>query len=499
MLAPSCRLSTIRYPLQFSVPAGTSRGTYTTRDVWYVTVFSHGKWGVGECAPLPNLSCDALPGYEKTLAGICRQIEKSRRLDLEALRPYPSILFGLETAFRHVETGSFALWDTPFSRGESGIPINGLIWMGDYAHMLKQVENKIQAGFRCIKLKIGAIGFEKEYALLHHIRKHFAATDLELRVDANGAFTPPEALDKLNRLAELEIHSIEQPIRPGQSEEMSRLAAQSPIPIAFDEELIGHHRPEEKQCLLDTLRPQYIVLKPSLHGGFSGCNEWIEEARRRHIGWWITSALESIIGLYAIAQWCATLHNPLPQGLGTGELFTNNIALPVELSRLASPPSLWWKKHASSPWDNGTEVEVQTSGSTGIPRRLRVKQEQMIASARQTCAFLELREGDKALLCMPLQYIGAKMMVVRTIVAGLELTVCPPSGHPLKETDTPFRFAAMLPLQVYNSLQTPVERERLMRIERLLIGGSAIDPDLEKELRNFPNAVYATYGMTETL
>jgi hypothetical protein len=413
------------------------------------------------------------------------------------------MLFGLETAFRHFETGSFKLWDTPFSRGEAGIPINGLIWMADYANMLKQVESRIQAGYRCIKLKIGAIRFEDEWTLLRHIRRHFTNNDIELRLDANGAFTPAEALDKINRLAEWDIHSIEQPVRAGQWEEMAYLAALSPIPIALDEELIGCCRLEDKQRLLDVVCPQYIVLKPSLHGGVSGCAEWIEEARRRQIGWWLTSALESNIGLNAIAQWSATFNNPLPQGLGTGTLFTNNIALPVQLSVSGSPvasPALWWKKHSSVPssLENGL-IEVTTSGSTGTPRLLLVKQEQMIRSARLTCSFLGLQKGDKALLCMPLQYIGAKMMVVRTIVAGLELIVRPPSGHPLKDVDIPFRFAAMIPLQVYNSLQTPVERERLMRIEILIIGGSAIDPALEKELSGFPNAVYATYGMTETL
>jgi o-succinylbenzoate synthase len=496
-------LSIIHYQLNFRHPAGTSRGVYTTRDVWYVTVFSHGRWGVGECAPLPALSCDALPEYEQMLAAICRQIEETGCLDVEALRPYPSILFGLETAFRHFETGSFRLWDTPFSRGQAGIPINGLIWMADYAHMLKQMESKIQAGFRCIKLKIGAIRFEDEWALLRHIRRHFTSNDIELRLDANGAFTPAEALDKINRLAEWDIHSIEQPIQAGQWEEMAYLAAQSPIPIALDEELIGCYRLEDKRRLLDVVRPQYIVLKPSLHGGVSGCGEWIEEASRRQVGWWITSALESNIGLNAIAQWCATFNNPLPQGLGTGALFTNNIALPIQLSAadsLVASPALWWKEHSSaSSWGDGMEIEVTTSGSTGVPRLLHVKQEQMIRSARLTCSFLGLQKGDKALLCMPLQYIGAKMMVVRTIVAGLELIVCPPSGRPLKDVDIPFRFAAMVPLQVYNSLQTPVERERLKRIEILIIGSSVIDPTLEKELRDFPNAVYATYGMTETL
>jgi o-succinylbenzoate synthase len=498
-------LSVIRYQLNFKTPAGTSRGVYTARDVWYVTVFSEGRWGVGECAPLPGLSCDAVPGYEKTLAAVCRQTEKTGCPDIGALRPYPSILFGLETAFRHFETGSFKLWDTPFSRGEAGLPVNGLIWMADYARMLAQVEDRIRAGFRCIKLKIGAIGFEEELALLRHIRRHFTGNDIELRLDANGAFTSDEALEKLHRLAEWDIHSIEQPVRAGQWEEMARLAALSPIPVALDEELIGCSRIEEKRRLLDAIRPQYVVLKPSLHGGISGCGEWIEEAGRRQTGWWITSALESNIGLNAIAQWCATLGNPLPQGLGTGTLFTNNIPLPVQLVTSGGSPSvhpaLWWKEPASVPslWGNGAEVEVTTSGSTGAPRLLRVKQEQMIQSAGLTCAFLGIQKGDKALLCMPLQYIGAKMMVVRTIVAGLELLVCPPSGHPLKDTDIPFRFAAMVPLQVYNSLQTPVERERLMRIEILIIGGSAIAPDLEKELRDFPHAVYSTYGMTETL
>ena len=212
-----------------------------------------------------------------------------------------------------------------------GIPINGLIWMGDYQMMLEQIERKIETGFRCVKLKIGAIRFEEELALLRHIRAKLPAGKVELRVDANGAFTPAEAMEKLQRLAELEIHSIEQPIRAGQWEEMARLAAASPLPIALDEELIGHDTYEEKTRLLQTIRPRYIILKPSLHGGIHGCEEWIEIAGREGIGWWITSALESNIGLNSIAQWCATLSNPLPQGLGTGALFTDNIDLPLEV------------------------------------------------------------------------------------------------------------------------------------------------------------------------
>lgn len=329
--------------LHFKQPAGTSRGTYTTRKVWYIylsTTEYPERVGVGECAPLPKLSCDDLPDYEQILCNACRCLEQTGELDTEVLRDYPSILFGLETALRHYETQSWALWDTPFSRGETGIPINGLIWMGDFDRMLQQIEVKMQSGYRCIKLKIGAINFEEELALLKHIRAHYSAREIELRVDANGAFSPIDAMEKLNRLAELELHSIEQPIRAGQWEEMARLTVDTPLPIALDEELIGCNTPEGKQDLLTSVRPQYIILKPSLHGGISGGNEWIAEAEKQHIGWWITSALESNIGLNAIAQWCATFRNPLPQGLGTGLLFTDNIEMPLEIRK----DCLWFCK-----------------------------------------------------------------------------------------------------------------------------------------------------------
>jgi L-alanine-DL-glutamate epimerase-like enolase superfamily enzyme len=250
---------------------------------------------------------------------------------MEALRPYPSILFGLETALRHLETGGYRLWTTSFSKGEKGIPVNGLVWMGDYDYMLEQIEAKMQQGFRCIKLKIGAINFEKELDLLRHIRKHYGADKITLRVDANGAFSTKDVLSKLTRLAELDLHSIEQPVRAGQWPEMARLAAITPLPVALDEELTGINQPEEKKRLLETVRPQYIILKPTLHGGISGATEWIGFAESLHIGWWITSALESNIGLNAIAQWCATFDNPLPQGLGTGALYTNNMETPLAL------------------------------------------------------------------------------------------------------------------------------------------------------------------------
>lgn len=333
----NCKIDIIPRLLHFKQPAGTSRGVYTTRKVWYLHLTSPdypGRTGIGECAPLPALSCDDLPDYEDILVKACRRLEDcGGDLDVESLRNYPSILFGLETAVRHFRIGSWALYDTVFSRGKAGVPINGLIWMGDFDKMLSQIEKKMEAGFRCIKLKIGAINFEEELALLRHIRTRFSSKEIELRVDANGAFSPVDAMEKLKRLSELDLHSIEQPIRAGQWEEMARLTSESPLPIALDEELIGCNTLEGKQKLLSAIRPQYIILKPSLHGGVCGGNEWISEAEKRQIGWWITSALESNIGLNAIAQWCATFDNPLPQGLGTGLLFTDNVEMPLEIRK----------------------------------------------------------------------------------------------------------------------------------------------------------------------
>lgn len=341
--------------LHFKQPAGTSRGIYTTRKVWYVLITSDEspeRWGIGECAPLPDLSRDDRPDYSSLLRAACDLLEQTGQLDYEGLYPYPSILFGLEMALQHFHAGSFALWDTPFSRGEAGIPINGLIWMGDYRKMLEQIEAKLSAGYRCVKLKIGAIDFEKELDLLKHIRAHFSSSELELRVDANGAFQPDEALEKLTRLAKYHIHSIEQPIRAGQWERMVELIDSSPVPIALDEELIGLDMPHQKRKLLEDLQPDFIVLKPSLHGGIHGCTEWIRLTEKivqadlyDDPAWWITSALESNIGLNAIAQWCATLDATLPQGLGTGLLFTDNVEMPLTIRQ----DCLWYSPGGAFP------------------------------------------------------------------------------------------------------------------------------------------------------
>lgn len=324
--------------LHFKQPAGTSRGVYNTRKSWFVEIEDSerpGCKGVGECAPLPDLSCDARPEYEKTLESICRMIELTGNVNYDMLRPYPSILFGIETAMTDLQNGGNGrLFDTPFTRGEEGITINGLVWMGSHDEMLARLESKMKAGFHCVKLKIGAIEFDSELDLIRHIRQAFTKEQIELRVDANGGFTFEDAPSRLEQLARYDIHSIEQPIRQHQWARMAQLCASSPIPIALDEELIGVNMPGMKQELLDTIHPQYIILKPSLHGGIRGTREWIDMARQRGIGSWITSALESNVGLNAVAQLAADVYGPnisMPQGLGTGMLFTDNIEMPLEI------------------------------------------------------------------------------------------------------------------------------------------------------------------------
>lgn len=332
----------------FKEPAGTSRGIYLTRVSRFVRLTSDdlpGIVGVGECAPLPRLSCDDVPDYDTVLRRHCDDVCERGSIDVDALRDWPSMLFGLETAWQQLHRGgSTALSSTPFARGEEGIPINGLVWMGDYDTMARRLEQKLGQGFTCVKIKIGAIDFTDEIALIRRLRDRYGSDRVELRVDANGAFSLDEAMDRLHQLAVNNIHSIEQPIMAGQWQEMASLCASSPLPIALDEELIGVNTPERKCELLDTIRPQYIILKPSLHGGISGCREWITLARERGIGSWITSALESNVGLNAIAHLAAEVYGPaitMPQGLGTGQLFTDNIdTIPISISG----DRLWYLK-----------------------------------------------------------------------------------------------------------------------------------------------------------
>lgn len=324
-------ISIKKHTLHFKQPAVTSRETFENRVVWYLLMEENGITGIGECAPLPGLSRETPEQVENFL----REISVAPGVFIaepERLRELPSVRFAFETAWLDLRRGGKQiLFPSEFTAGQQGIPVNGLIWMGEGRHQQTQILEKLKAGFHCLKLKIGSLNFEEELNLLELIREQGCSHRLTLRVDANGAFKPEEAMAKLDRLAQNEIHSIEQPIAPGNREQMARICNESPIPIALDEELIGVNDRDEKIALLDTIRPQFLVLKPSLHGGFAGCDEWIELAEQRSIGWWITSYLESNIGLNAIAQWTFTKRVKMHQGLGTGQLYTNNLDSPLEM------------------------------------------------------------------------------------------------------------------------------------------------------------------------
>lgn len=322
----------IKHTLNFKRPSGTSRGVLKTKETWFLIIEEGNNIGIGECGLLKGLSVDDRADYEDTLNWVCRNINLGIENIYSKLIEFPSIQIGLETAFLSlIAENRFELFSSKFTEGKATIPINGLVWMGDKAFMSSQIKEKIAAGFKCIKMKIGAIDFETEMELLQSIRYEFSSSEIELRVDANGAFTAPEALEKLKRLSDLNLHSIEQPIQAGQWEAMAKLCEESPLPIALDEELIGVFKQEEKQKLIQTIDPQYIILKPSLIGGFRGSDSWIKFAENQNCGWWITSALESNIGLNAIAQYTLTKNSILPQGLGTGSLYTNNIESPLEV------------------------------------------------------------------------------------------------------------------------------------------------------------------------
>lgn len=329
--------------LHFKKPARTSRGEYTEHDMIIVSMMDEKgeRFGMGECAPLPDLSCDR-DAYTR-MSDVAALINKALASDdyAEFLRPYPALLFALESAMYDYQKNPL-LYDTPFARSEVGIPINGLVWMADYDDMLEQMKQKILSGFRCIKLKIGAINWDDEIRLIDKIRSRFSPDTIQLRVDANGAFAFDEAKAKLEQLSHYAIHSIEQPIKAGQWREMAELCKNTPIPIALDEELIGLNQLHEKQAMLDTIRPQFIVVKPTLHGGITGSIEWINEAQKRGIGSWITSALESNVGLRNVALLAARIYGTkadgtpqlmMPQGLGTGLLFKDNIEMDIEIRR----------------------------------------------------------------------------------------------------------------------------------------------------------------------
>lgn len=323
-----------KYILDFKRPSGTSRGIITHKETWFLVFGKDGKFGIGECGLLRGLSIDNVAGYEKKLKWICDNVHLGKEELWAELMDYPSLQFGMEQALLSLKSENpFELFPSSFTEEKRPIPINGLIWMGDAGFMQEQIQQKLEEGFGCIKMKIGAIDFETEIRLIESIRKRFSKREIELRVDANGAFHSEEALNKLRVLSDFDLHSVEQPIRPGNFRKMKELCEESPVPVALDEELIGVFDVTEKEKLLQTIRPQFIILKPSLIGGYKGSQEWITMAEKYNIRWWVTSALESNIGLNAIAQWTYTLKNSMPQGLGTGSLYTNNFESPLTVQK----------------------------------------------------------------------------------------------------------------------------------------------------------------------
>ena len=333
------------YRLEFKQASGTSRGILKSKETWFIKIEDEHATGFGECGMFRGLSCDDRPDFESKLKWVCHHIDLGLEQLVIELIDFPSIQFGLEMAFLDLlSDSSNVLFPSKFTSGKASIPINGLIWMGDEQFMKSQIRSKIDAGFDCLKIKIGAIDFDTELSLIKAIRKEYDVETIELRVDANGAFSPLEAMEKLKRLSDFNLHSIEQPIRQGQHDAMAKLCAHAPLPIALDEELIGIHDVTKRGLLLQTINPQYIILKPTLIGGFSGSQSWIDLAEKQSVDWWITSALESNIGLNAIAQWTYQLNVNRPQGLGTGALYTNNIEAPLKIynGRLIYAPSVKW-------------------------------------------------------------------------------------------------------------------------------------------------------------
>ncbi|SIS96207.1 o-succinylbenzoate synthase [Chryseobacterium gambrini] len=327
-----------RYLLEFKRPSGTSRGVLLEKETFILEISENGKKGIGECAIFRGLSFDDRPDYEGKLKWLCENIQQETEFLKEELKEFPSIWFGYEQAVLNLKNGENLYFPSDFTEGKTPIVINGLIWMGDINYMEEQIQDKLEKGFHCIKLKIG-VDWKSEHEILQKLRQKFSKDRLELRVDANGGFNKEEAKVVLQQLADLHIHSIEQPIKAGNWNDMAELCLETPTPIALDEELIGITDFNEKRKLLETVNPQYIILKPALVGGFSGSDEWISLAEERNVGWWITSALESNIGLNAIAQYTFTKKSPMPQGLGTGALFVNNFDSNLDLKG----ELLWFK------------------------------------------------------------------------------------------------------------------------------------------------------------
>ena len=495
-----------KYTLQFKRPAGTSRGVMQIRPIWFLFLSKNGITGIGECAPLSGLSLDDFNEVENILDKVCLAPQAFLE-DSTQLTQFPAVRFALEMANHDRLNGGKGLFFHSPLTTKQAININGLIWMGDKDYMLSQIKEKLEEGWSCIKLKIGGLDFESELEILKVIRQQFSANTLELRLDANGAFNQENVSDRLHQLAHFSPHSIEQPIMAGQYDLLTRLCHTSPIPIALDEELIPLTTQAARKQMLNQVRPQYIVLKPSFLGGFAESQKWIELAKERGIDYWITSALESNMGLQAISQWTAKQNLSTFQGLGTGQLFNNNLPSPLAVKKgklTQSTLPIWQDIHQFiGEWLHPKKtVSLQTSGSTGKPKSITMDKASMAASAKLTAKTFNLKPTDKALLCLPVNYIAGKMMLVRAMVSQLDLIVVQPSSKPLINLNTLVKFAAMTPMQLAQELQGSQDNyKQLNQIDSLIIGGATIDNKLLKLLQALPISTrfFETYGMTETV
>jgi o-succinylbenzoate synthase len=485
-----------KYRLRFKRPARTSRNIMQQRDVWFLFLTLNGIRGIGECAPLAGLSIERIDDIEKQLDQLCANPHHAINHP-EHLAPFPSLRFALEMALLDLQNGGIGEF-FPLSQRHQ-VSINGLIWMGDADFMRSQITDKLAEGYQCIKIKIGGLSFDKELKILQSIRQHHGPDTLEIRLDANGAFTKENVASRLTQLAAFSPHSIEQPIAAGQWDLLATLCKSSPIPIALDEELIPLLSAKKRAELLDQVQPQFIVLKPSLLGGFKASEQWKALAEERSIGWWVTSALESNIGLDAISQWTAHLSPKGFQGLGTGQLFINNLPSPIGISRgllTRQTTEIWRDIHQFMlDWLHPSDtIKLQTSGSTGSPRTINMKKSWMEASAQLTTKTLKLKPGSHALLCLPLQYIAGKMMLVRAICLNLHLTVTDPSSNPLANISGEIDFTAMTPMQLSNSIL----QNRLEKVKMVLVGGAPINPELTNRIQSQKTRIIETWGMTET-
>ena len=495
-----------KYDLNFKIPAATSRGVMHHRPVWYVFLTKDNVTGIGECAPLAGLSLDSFQNIESQLNKVCRHPQDYLN-DLSLLESFPAIRCALEMANHDLSHGGQGLYfHSSLVTGEP-IDINGLIWMGDKSYMLSQIREKLDTGWSCIKIKIGGLDFSTELDILTSIRQQFSAGSLELRLDANGAFSHANVMYRLQQLAKFEPHSIEQPIATGQFDLLARLCKNAPIPIALDEELIPLTSRVMREKMLNQVQPQYLVLKPSLLGGFSESEQWIELAKEKGFNYWVTSALESNIGLQAISQWTAKQKLQSHQGLGTGQLFNNNLpsALQVKSGKLfQQTDAIWSDVHPFiAKWLAPKKtVSLYTSGSTGKPKRIQMNKSCMQASAKLTADTFKLNAGDKVLLCLPVNYVAGKMMLVRAIVLQLELMVIKPSYlQPFLSQlqSQPIKFAAMTPMQLERLLQQ--SSHALDKIKILIIGGASVSQRLLCQIRSLSLSthIFETYGMTETV